>query len=360
MQESERTNTFALDDKRRAILAVLFQVSPALFGLPSLDVFLEAREMPPPQELSRVLYSGPIDLAEYRSFLFSCWTLHLQRTARELLTETELRIARLHSRFPYETEPREKLQLERVLCGYHLAGGVTAQDQHRFDLGLDHFNKALILTREMKAPRLQAAALLRRGSMAFAQKNFTQAWRDWSEAETLRDYTPPRMQGAILVARAAAGAFFVQDYEDMTKTVFTPVKQAYHLLNTENQDEDLHFIKFTDDWYHLDSASALLGVQREHFRYGDAAMQHLDTLKHVEGIRQQTSNLLLTARAAICTKAYDQAVQTALSAFAILKQVETGVNMQRLRQLCRQLEATPYGKSTEVAWLRLQLATVGQ
>ena len=65
-------------------------------------------------------------------------------------------------------------------------------------------------------------------------------------------------------------------------------------------------------------------------------------------------------KAAICTQAYDEAVQAALSAFDLLKQVETGENMQRLRHLCRELEASPYGKSTEVAWLRFRLATVGQ
>jgi tetratricopeptide (TPR) repeat protein len=360
MQESERTNTFALDEKRRAILAVIFRVSPALFGLQSLDVLLEAREMLPPKELSRVLYSGPIDLAEYRSFLLSCWTLHLRRTARELLDSIELRIARLHDVFPYETEPREKVQLGRLLYGYHLAGGAIARDHRWFDLALNHLNKALILAREMKAPRLEAAALYRRSSMFFAQKKFAEALRDLNEAGTLRDYIPPRMEGAILAATAVAGAFFVQDNVDMTKKVFTPVKQASHLLGTENQDEDLHFIKFTDHWYHLDSASALLGAHRERFRYADAATEHLDQLNHVEGIRQQTSNLLLKAKAAICTRTYDQAVQVALSVFDILKQVETDVNMQRLRQLCRELEAGPYGKSTEVAWLRFQLATVGE
>jgi hypothetical protein len=360
MQESERTNTFALDERRRAILAVLFKVSPALFGLESLDVLIEAREIHPPKELSRVLYSGPIDVAEYRSFLRSCWTLHLQRTARALLAEIELRIARLHDVFPYETEPREKGQLERLLCGYHLAGGAIAKDQRWYGLALDHFNKALILAREMKAPRLQAAALFHRGGMFFIQEKFAEAWRDWSEAETLKDYTPPRMQGSILLARATAGAVFVQDSEDMRKKILTPVKQAHGLLGTENQDEGLHFIRFTEQWYHQNSAAGLLWCPVERFRYADAAIEHLDHLQGQEqGIRQQTSSLVLRAKAAICTKAFDEAVQAALSAFDILKQVETGPNMQRLRQLCRELEASPYGKSTDVAWLRFQLATVG-
>ncbi len=360
MQEKERTNTFPLDDKRRAILAVVFKVSPALFGLESLDVLIEAREIHPPKELSRVLYDGPIDLVEYRSFLLSCWTLRLQRTARALLADIELRIARLHDVFPYETEPREKLQLARLLCGYHLAGCAIAQDQHRFDLTLDHFNKALILAREIKAPRLQAGALFRRGGMFFIQGKFAEAWRDYSEAETLRDYTPPRMQGSILLARATAGALFVQDSEDMRKKILTPVKQAHGLLGTENQDEELHFILFTDQQYHVDSAAALLGCPVERFCYAGAAIEHLDQLQgHEEGIRQQTYNLLLKAKVALCTQAYDEAVQAGLSAFDILKQVETDVNMQRLRQLCRELEASPYGKSTDVAWLRFQLATIG-
>ncbi|MBV9708828.1 MAG: tetratricopeptide repeat protein, partial [Chloroflexi bacterium] len=322
---------------------------------------IEAREIHPPKQLSRVLYSGPIDLAEYRSFLLSCWTLHLRRTARELLAEIELRIARLHDVFPYETKPREKLQLGRLLCGYHLAGGITAQDQHRFDLALDHFNKALILAREMKAPRLQAAALYYRGDMFFTQGKFAQAWRDYSEAEALKDYTPPLMQGAILVERANAGAIFVQDNEDMRKKVINPIKQASYLLGTENQDEDLHFVRFTNHGYHVDSAGALLRCPVEHFRYADAANEHLDQLKgHEEGVRQQTYSLVQRTKAAICTQAYDEAVQAALSAFDLLKQVETGENMQRLRHLCRELEASPYGKSTEVAWLRFRLATVGQ
>ena len=360
MQEKERTNSFPLDEKRRALLAVFFQASPALFGLESLDVLIEAREMPPSKELSRVLYSGPIDLAEYRSFLLSCWTLHLRRTARELLDDIELRIARLHDVLPYETEPREKTQPGRLLCGYHLAGGMIAKDQRRFDLALSHFNKALILAREMKSPRLQAAALYRRGGVLLDWRKFAEAWRDFSEAEALKDYTPPRMRGSILVARAIAGGFFVQDHEDMRKKVLTPVKQAHDLLGTENQDEGLHFIRFTDQGYHVDSAIALLESPIERFRCAHAAREHLDQLKgHEEGIRQQTYNLLLEAKISICTKAHDEAVQAALSAFDILKQVETGVNMQRLRQLCRELEAGPYGKSTEVARLRLQLATVG-
>jgi hypothetical protein len=361
MQESERTNTFALDEKRRAILAVLFQVSPAIFGLQSLDVLIEAREMLPPKELSRVLYSGPIDLVEYRSFLLSCWTLHLRRTARELLADIELRIARLHDVLPYETEPREKGQLGRLLCGYHLAGGITAQERRWFGLALDHFNKALILAREMKAPRLQAAALYRRGDLFSTQGKFAEAWRDYSEAEALKDYTPPLMQGAILVEKANAGAIFVQDHEDMRKKVITPIKQASHLLGTENQDEELHFVRFTNQVYHVDSAAALLRCPVEHFRYADAATEHLDQLQgHEEGVRQQTYSLVQRTKAAICTKAYDEAVQAALSAFDILKQVETSVNRQRLHQLCRELEASPYGKSTEVAWLRFRLATIGQ
>ncbi|MBV8695603.1 MAG: tetratricopeptide repeat protein [Ktedonobacteraceae bacterium] len=361
MQESERTNTFPLDEKRRAILAVFFKVSPALFGLESLDVLIEAREIPPPRELSRVLYDGPIDLVEYRSFLLSCWTLHLRRTARELLADIELRIARLHDVLPYEIEPREKLQLGRLLCGYHLAGGMIAKDQHRFDLALSHFNKALILAREMKSPRLQAASLYRRGGVFLDWGKFAEARRDFSEAEALKDYTPPRMQGSILVARATAEALFVQDSEDTRKKVLTPVKQAHDLLGTENQDEGLHFIRFTDQGYHVDSAIALLESPIERFRYAHVAREHLDQLKgHEEGIRQQTYNLLLEAKISICTKAYDEAVQAALSAFDILKQVETGVNMQRLRQLCWELEASPYGKSTDVAWLRFQLATVGE
>ncbi len=361
IQEKERTNRFPMDERRRALLAVLFQVSPATFGLESLDVLIETRQVLPPRELSRVLDSGPIDLAEYRSFLLSCWTLHLRWTAGALLADIELRIARLHDVFPYETEPREKLQLGRLLCGYHLAGGIIAQDQHRFDLALDHFNKALILAREMKAPRLQVAALYRHGDMFSGQGKFAEAWRDWSEAEMLRDYTPPRMTGAILVATAVAGTFFVQDHEDMRKKVLTPIKQASHLLGTENQDEELHFIRFTNQGYHADSAAALLGCPVEHFRYADAATEHLDQLQgHEEGVRQQTYSLVQRTKAAMCTKAYDEAVQAALSAFDLLKQVETGENMQRLRQLCRELEASPYGKSTEVAWLRFRLATIGQ
>jgi hypothetical protein len=225
---------------------------------------------------------------------------------------------------------------------------------------LDHFNKAVILAREMKAPRLQAAALCRRGDLFFAQGKFAEAWRDWSEAEMLRDYTPPRMTGAILVATAVAGTIFVQDHEDMRKKVITPIEQASHLLGTENQDEELHFIRFSEQDYHIDSATALLGCPVEHFRYANAAQQHLDQLKeHEEGARQQTLGLVLEAKAGICTQAYDQAVQAALSAFDILKQVETSVNRQRLHQLCRELEASPYGKSTEVAWLRFRLATIG-
>ncbi len=361
IQEKERTNRFPMDERRRALLAVLFQVSPATFGLESLDVLIEAREVLPPKELSRVLYSGPVDVAEYRSFLRSCWTLHLRRTARELLADIELRIARLHDVLPYETEPREKGQLGRLLCGYHLAGGTAAQEQHRFDLALDHFNKALILAREMKAPRLQAAALCHRGDLFFAQGKFVEAWRDYSEAEALKDYTPPRMQGAILVGRASAGTIFVQDHEDMRKKVIIPIKQASHLLGTENQDEELHFVRFTNQQYHVNSAAALLRCPVEHFRYADAATEHLDQLEgHEEGIRQQTYSLVQRTKVAMCTKAYDEAVQAALSAFDLLKQVETGANMQRLRQLCRELESSPYGKSTEVAWLRFRLATIGQ
>jgi tetratricopeptide (TPR) repeat protein len=237
---------------------------------------------------------------------------------------------------------------------------MITQDQRWFDLALDHFNKALIIAREMKFPRLQAAALYRRGNMFFVQGKYAQAWRDYSEAEILKDYTPPRMQGAIRLVRATAGAFSVQDYEDMTKKVLTPTKQAYNLLGTENQEEELHFIRFTEQLYHRDSIFALLGSPIERFRYTDAARQHIEQLKGHEGIRQQTLNLLLEAKTALYTKVYDQATQAALSAFAILKQAELPVNMQRLRQLCRELEATPYGKSTQVAWLRLQLATVGQ
>jgi tetratricopeptide (TPR) repeat protein len=360
MQEEERTNTFALDDKRRAILAVLFKVSPALFGLESLDVLIEAREIHPPQELSRVLYDGPIDLVEYRSFLLSCWTLRLQRTARALLADIELRIARLHDVLPYETGPSEKIQLARLLCGYHLAGGMIAKDQLRFDLALSHFNKALIVAHELPSPRLEAASLYRRGGVFLDQGKFAEALRDFSEAEALKDYTPPRMQGSILLARATTGAVFVQDREDMTKKILTPIKQAYHLLGTENQDEGLHFIRFTDRAYHTDSADALMKSPREHFRYADAAMQHLDQLKgHEEGIRQQIFSLLLEARIALCTQAYDQAAQAALSALDILKGVELCVHMQQLRQFYRELEASPYGKSTDVAWLRFQLATIG-
>ncbi|MBV9709225.1 MAG: tetratricopeptide repeat protein [Chloroflexi bacterium] len=361
MQEKERTNTFPMDEKRRAILAVFFKVSPALFGLQSVDVLIEAREILPPKQLSRVLYDGPIDLVEYRSFLLSCWALRLRRTARELLDDIELRIARLHDVLPYETEPSEKVQLGRLLCGYHLAGGMITKDQLRLDLALSHFNKALIVAHELPSPRLEAASLYRRGGVFLDQGKFAEALRDFSEAEALKDYTPPRIQGSILLAQATVGATFVQDREDMTKKVLTPIKRAYRLLGTENQDEDLHFIRFTDRAYHTDSADALLKSPREHFRYADAARQHLNQLKgHEEGIRQQIFSLLLEARIAVCTQAYDQAAQAALSALDILKQVELGVHMQQLRQLYRELEASPYGKSTEVAWLRFRLATVGQ
>jgi hypothetical protein len=128
-------------------------------------------------------------------------------------------------------------QLGRLLYGYRLAGGAIAGDQHWFDLALSHLNKALILAREIHSPRLEAAALYRRGNVFFAQ-------------------------GKLAEART----FSVQDKADMAKKVLNPIKQASHLLGTDNQDEDLHFIRFTDQWYHLDSTSALLGSPIERFR----------------------------------------------------------------------------------------------
>ena len=372
IQRMEQTNDLPSSEKRRYVLAKLLNIPVALLGLNALPFVPSAS---PNKKAAKHL-----DLVEYHSALDSYWNKHYTSSAQDTVDDVTERIYALHDVFPYTYTP-EKSHMIDLLCGFNIIAGNIERDQRHYQDAIKHLNNAVVVARENECHHLHAAALYDRGGIfldrgqtsgasgedfSVAEKYFTRALRDFQKALNVgktHQPLPLYLQGYISSAMGITQSHLAQDNQDLTQALRTSDK-VEKLIGQENSSYDsfLHTGTgngtFQEDEYHIDRASTILGVANNKLRNPNEVLAQLTlATKHVDSSRARRGAFINIQRAkAYFDKGdYSRATALAMDALSVFGAIESWVNIARVAQLYRDLKATSYGNSFEVAQLEVEL-----
>lgn len=335
------------DPKRRWILSTIFNIPPAIMGL---------KAVPSPKLPRSARRTAPVDIKEFQNALHSYWTQGYQGQPAAALVDLEYRINSLHDHVLYVRSP-EKDQMMRLLCGFHMRRAEIARELGYDKTALDHVNKALILAKDNNYLDLAATAFYRRGEMAFDKWKLQSALSDFQAAISLKTI-PPQAKGRSLHVAGFTLARLSLSKNDM-KEAISMMDEATPYIGATKSD---CAISLTGEEYYRFRAMALVSPAERILHMPDAAEDSLtEMLKHstpelkrFHGYQLIGQNLV-QAIIYIDKGYYPIATTLVQEALTIMKQIQSTVHIPTANRIYAQLQASSYGKSTEVAELGLQL-----
>ncbi len=348
----EQKNRVPTDEKRRWILATLLGIPAASFGLTPHDPLTRL------QGITSALSQGrkPLDLAKYRAFLQSCWTLCHTKMAQSLEDEIAYRVGHLHNEVLYGNA-QEYADMMHLLCYYHQLSAQIACDHHNFSDAVESMNKAYRVAKILKSCELQALVLFRRGYV-FLENGYTRiAVNDFDAAIALVSFISQPLRGAVQLAAGHGHAYVAQSQEDLTKALKL-IDTAHNNMGRGDIDESEHFMKFDEVTYTLDRAEALMGSPVAKLRAPDEAFALISKLKTTPD-----TPLLQAAIQTWEAKVYmDWGYYPIATTIAInsITNVQHRWNILYISAIHEDLKASKYGNSKEVSNLGIALLKAQQ
>ncbi len=152
-----------------------------------------------------------------------------------------------------------------------------------------------------------------------------------------------------------------QDNQDLTEALAS-IDKAEMLIGQEGSEENKYFImdttKFGEDEYLIDRASTLLGASTKKLRNPDKVITQLAFARKNTNsnlARRNTFIDIQSAKAYFDKGEYPMATKLALDAIAVVRVIESWVNIARVSRLYGILKESSYGGSFEVAQLGVEL-----
>ena len=133
-------------------------------------------------------------------------------------------------------------------------------------------------------------------------------------------------------------------------------KKAEALLDQAQNEEDTYFIKFNEEGYHLNKASAFLGSPIKQLRSpGEAFNELAEVPVNLNRKRRYAYSSYLQAKGWLEDGELPMATQISLDALEASGEINSVVNIQRIQGLHQTLETTSFGRSPEVAKLGIEV-----
>jgi tetratricopeptide (TPR) repeat protein len=386
-----RDNSFPADTTRRWVIAKLLQIPPILMGVKSLDDLLPLAERRHPTTSLVAQHPLPpthiFDIAEYTQALKTYWQHNRQQTLSPFIGEIDARIHWLEWEFLYGAETNQK-QVAELLCGYHILRANNARDLQEYDTAIDHFNQAYTLAKNNKLKKLQAGILCRRGGVfkergeevavlhdfAAAQRDFSFATNDFTLALTLDRAISPIVQGSLVMSLGRLQADTAQTAAALHQSI--KEIEGIETIVGKNSDGDTHFVEVDEERYYLNRAAAYLASSNPLACYPRDARRELRNAVAVAPTplpkRRHAYNMVLEAKSymiegqAYLTKkrltdaddCFSQATRKATEAIAIVKDIDSQVNVTRIEKICADLRVTPFGKENiDLASLEVEITS---
>ncbi len=376
----EKENRVPTDIARRRLLADLFGIPYALFGLSSLEQII----FTPNTETFTHLASSPKiaqakdiaeDVARYEKEVRLFWRLHYTSTATNLLSDVDKALAHLNV-LESVSSGRLKERIQSLLNSYyHLADRITS-DQGVHSSSYSYSNRSVQITTNMQEKTKLAYALYSRGYTslvwgAFGNTDATGAfqWKIDRVYSAIKDFEQalplahPQLKGSIKLALSRAYGYTQQSQTDVYMALKL-IDQAGQLVNVGSTESSYgEYVALNEGMYHLNSAMAFNSIGR-HGRAMEE-LEYLDDLKGVRGIeRDQTRRYawidIQYAQACVGCKEYDEATLRATDAFLTCKVIRSETNIAIIRDIYSQTQKSSYSSKREAKNLGLLLGGYSQ
>jgi DNA-binding XRE family transcriptional regulator len=344
-----------MDFDRRQFLSDLFAIPPVLLGIITtheIDKMVQehraAHKAPPvlstpPKTKPRLL----LDVQEYTALLEDDFTTFISDPTHLCMSNVTSRMDDLYRELPHV---REKKGLQELLCRYHDFVANVLRDQGEYDAALMHCNKARPFAKLLNRDDLKALVLYELGSTLRPVDRLEEALSNYEKALCYEQRLPHNLLGCLLLDTGHAKAEAAQTKEQRREAIVL-VDRAADLLRGNWNEADPYFLNFDRERYHLTRSASLLEVSRNR----DA----IDELKLVKPSsldpRRPALADIYQAQAHFKLGEYDRVVDLAASGLVIVQAINSQVIIARVEKLSRQLKASPYKDSSDVARLEYLL-----
>lgn len=340
------------DPKRRMILAGMLGLAPTL--LVGADVMKNV-------EKSIVFLPGvgkkkAIDVEEYQTALVSYWKQDYAGTALDALKDIARRIRTLHDQVLY-TGSDQKMQMKRLIVGYHMRFSHIAREQGYFKNALEHIDDATVLAHEEQYLDLEAAAVHHRGAFFFDKGNLKAASHAFQTALSLK--APPQRRGSTLALAGFTGSRLSQTESDRAEALHQ-LDEAEKLAGS-NAGE----VSLTVGGYYLFRARTLMASPIKKLRSPDKALIMLDEMEKLNepkaprhAIYRQLESNIVQAQVYMDREYYPYATALAQDALDAMQELHSSLHLPDVASIYDNLKQSSYGKDAEVASLGVALNKV--
>lgn len=339
----EDYNKLPKKPKRRQVLALLLDLPLAALGVEEL---LHVAG-------SSALLPQTINVPQAAALLQQYKHQNHATTAGSSLSAILGTIHQIHDEVPYASSA-DQSQFLYLLADYQQFVASIYRDQTDYDQALVYQNNAYAVAKSLENPDQIALVLWRRGITYHEQGNFAAAISDFEAAQSQQPASC-NLQGVLWSSLGHVQAHAATDKTELA-TAFQSFKQAELLLDPAQAEEDSYFIKFNEEGYHLNKASAFLGSPVKGLRSADEAFTELaDVPVNLDRKRRYAYSSYLQAKGWLEDGELPMATQISLDALEASGEINSVVNIQRIQGLHQTLKATSFGKSPEVARLGLEV-----
>jgi tetratricopeptide (TPR) repeat protein len=349
------------DITRRKVLARVFQVSPVLLGVVSVQEVLLKPGAKPIVALPTILKRAIVDLEQQESLVKYLW--HISYTSTGQIDEGATQ--QLEA-LEQGSTGRAQWKARELLYSHHRLGAWVTRGQGNFAGAVRHADQAIALAESMEDEELVSAAWYARG---YSNVVWGEIWkvgeqgillpnpRKIAEAITdfdhaLQHHPRPQLAGNILTVQSRAYSVLKdQDPLSVTKAR-TNMERAANVLGKDTINDPYMRILldgspngFNEGMYRLKRAVILNGLGR-----GEDALDELDRLVALDGkqgiarnqARTNAWSLIIRASASFKRGDYFSAAQEARNALLVCQDIDSGANIMLIRDIYARLIKVGY------------------
>jgi tetratricopeptide (TPR) repeat protein len=358
------------DITRREVLARVFQVSPALLGVVSVQEVLLKPGARANVAVPTILKRATVDLEQQESLLKCLWHIHFTNTAQHALTENAPQ--ELES-FEQQTSGKTQYRTQELLYSHYRLESVNARtDRGRFADAVRYADQAIAVAERMEDEEFVSAAWYTRGydNLEWAtvwkvgeggllvpnREKIREAIADFAKAlgrdKTITSHPRPQLAGKALLEQARAYAH-IKDENPLYETYARAnIEAATKLIGKDSIEDPYLRILLDGSVNGLNLGSYCLqkaNAQNSAGRFDEAleSIEELEDLSGREGIGGQVRNngfsLLLRAQAALGKGDYFVAAQSASMALALFTDLDVrGADILQIQDIYVRLLKTGY------------------
>ncbi|MGB8343818.1 MAG: helix-turn-helix transcriptional regulator [Ktedonobacteraceae bacterium] len=359
IETMEHDNTVPTNITRRRALASILGIPPFLLGLASLeDYFVKHEATAAAAPAFQQVRINTLDLSESRRALRYAWDLYYAsdaESAREAVYHESARLERLAT--TSSTQQPEILDLLTHFdqLSINIAREMQDADSPRVK---NSANRMVELAYSTANPDLIAITQHRRGMLTFETGDPSVARIDLEATVPFAERSQGSVKGIVLLGTGLTRAHAAQMQTDV-QAAMKLIDVSGSIVRAGAEDADEYNVRFTEGWYHLTRAEALITLGRLDPSLYEQAFEALDLADEATPAtfpRRHAYIDAFYAQASFDTGELDVAASTALRSLRQSQAVKSAYNIARLAKLYRQLAESKNKASKEVKLLGQELA----